>query len=442
MKRLLIVAAGLMTATLGTSQTAKATEMALDFELPAAEEFSGATLAPVEISTSSPSSAVQAAAEDTSADEDISVGGIQPLAIPAAATNPPIAKDVDISQALATLPPPPPEAAAQIIAKVPPEASNLPLKATQPEPLHQSLNQSSKESPNELPTLPPKLPETPSGKQTLGLHFDVFEHQGADPSPKKIKPTPEQSEPAPNPSPAEHPSPLIAAANLFKDGAESLVARAVGSAEGTRTPDGHRNPAYYGHVDPGNGVWNLGSFSYQHGADSPEEADVKQLKRLQRQTQVLRQKAEAKGLKLSLEEELNGIDLANQAPLAALGKGGYVDWLAEARKIGLRGPEAVLWARTRSFLDPDTKRWNAPGLGNTVHSISHDQDRRMQAIARALDSYQGTPTEGTADSNSQSNHSTSESPNPNPQALSDETLIDLIHSSQDMMLLFELPKNG
>ena len=75
--------------------------------------------------------------------------------------------------------------------------------------------------------------------------------------------------------------------------------------------------AYYGHVDPGNHKWNLGSFSYQHGAKSPAEADAKQLKRLYKQALTLRQQASQCQVNLSLAEELNGIDLANQAPLAA-----------------------------------------------------------------------------------------------------------------------------
>ncbi len=175
---------------------------------------------------------------------------------------------------------------------------------------------------------------------------------------------------------------------IFQGGAESLVARTVGSAEGTRTAEGLRTPAYYGHKDPGNGVWNLGSFSYQHGANSPEAADQKQLARLQTQAATLQKKAATKGLSLTLEEHLNGIDLANQAPMAALDRGGYIDWLAAAKQLGMTGEEAVLWARTRSFINPDTQQWNAPGLGNNINSISRDQERRMRAIARALNAYQ------------------------------------------------------
>jgi hypothetical protein len=181
--------------------------------------------------------------------------------------------------------------------------------------------------------------------------------------------------------------------DIFAGGSNSLVARTVGSAEGTRTPEGHKTPAYHGHTDPGNGVWNLGSFSYQHEATGPEDADKKQLARLERQDQSLQQHASRLGVpeyESDLTVRLNGIDLANQSPAAALAEdgGGYVDRLKQAQEMGLQGSEAVLWARVRSFLDPDTNRWNAPGLGNTVDGISHDQARRMDAIASALEIYQ------------------------------------------------------
>jgi hypothetical protein len=176
----------------------------------------------------------------------------------------------------------------------------------------------------------------------------------------------------------------VMADGLFTGNTNSLVAKAVGSAEGTRTPEGDRTRAYYGHVDPGNRVWNRGSFSYQHSAKSPEDADQKQLSRLANQAKIIEAKAADYGLQLTLEEKLNGIDLANQAPKAALDRGGYVDWLAKARQRGMSGSDAVLWARTRAFINPVTQRWDAPGLGNTAETIGHDQTRRMNAIARAI----------------------------------------------------------
>lgn len=176
---------------------------------------------------------------------------------------------------------------------------------------------------------------------------------------------------------------------IFEGGSNSIVARTVGHAEGTRSVDGKKTRAYYGHVDPGNGVWNLGSFSYQHcdASCTPDEADDRQLRRLRSQSQVLAQKAGSNGIRMTLEEKLNGIDLANQAPLAALDQGGYIDWLRAAHQKGLTGSNAVLWARTYSFLNPRTQTWDAPGLGNRYDSIAYDQERRRAAIASALENH-------------------------------------------------------
>lgn len=201
-------------------------------------------------------------------------------------------------------------------------------------------------------------------------------------APKPSAPGP-QASPQPVSQPDLQSSPSRSLSDLFAAGADSLVAVAVGNAEGTRTPEGGYTSAYYGHVDPGNGVWNLGSFSYQHGANSPQAADLKQLRRLKNQAAVLRQQASVRQLTLSLEAELNGIDLANQAPLAALDRG-YIDWLHQAQQLPISEGERIVWARTRAFIDPDTGQWNAPGLGNTLESITWDQTRRYQAIEQVL----------------------------------------------------------
>ena len=176
---------------------------------------------------------------------------------------------------------------------------------------------------------------------------------------------------------------------IFEGGSNSLVARTVGSAEGTRRWDGRKTMAYYGHVDPGNGVWNQGTFSYQHEAASPEEADEKQLRRLKRQERQLKEKAIQWQVPMSIEIRLNGLDLANQAPLAALDKGGYIERLAEAYREGKSGEQAIAWARTQAYFDPDKQAWDAPGLGNNHYSIRRDQERRMAAIDKALRAYNG-----------------------------------------------------
>ncbi len=221
------------------------------------------------------------------------------------------------------------------------------------------------------------------------------------PSPMATGFAPPEKEPVAEPNP---PQPGVSAAladhteAIFEGGSNSIVAKTVGHAEGTRSRNGSKTRAYYGHVDPGNGAWNLGSFSYQHcdASCTPDEADDRQLRRLRSQSEVIKQKAASQGIRMTLEEKLNGIDLANQAPLAALDQGGYVDWLKAAHQKGLTGSKAVLWARTYSFINPKTQTWDAPGLGNRYDSISHDQERRRAAIARALENHYGQQSQVAA----------------------------------------------
>ncbi len=178
-------------------------------------------------------------------------------------------------------------------------------------------------------------------------------------------------------------------AGLFSQASHSLVAKAVGSAEGTRRADGGKNPAYHGHVDPGNAVWNVGTFSYQHCRNcAPEAADRLQLARLKRQFQQIQQQADDYGITLSLEEQLNAIDLANQAPLAALDKGGFIERLKRAKQQGLKGSDAILQARVYAYKNPVSNHWEAPGLGNTKPLITRDQARRQAAIAQAIKVHQ------------------------------------------------------
>lgn len=368
-------------------------------------------LAPV-----TPSSPVQAAQPPKPVPNALAEAApqVKPLQIPTGATQIPLGK-AD-TRATVELPPPPPEVYVA-------ERSPAPTQpAAQPEPV----------APEIQPAVQPAAVQ-PNRDEPAPIQFEPAPPASAAPPAPKPAPTPVAQTPVPQPKPATpaaeptalsfdlaltskptltptqaqtpssnqggqaaplSPSPRLSLSStstldaLFQHGSNSIVAKAVGSAEGTRTPNGGKTWAFQGHVDPGNGVWNLGTFSYQHGANSPDEADRKQLERLKGQAQTLRRAALERGITLTLEEELNGIDLANQSPRAALSRGGYMDRLKEAHDVGLRGSDAVLWARTRSFLDPDTNRWNAPGLGNTAHGVTSDQDRRMRAIARAIAAHQ------------------------------------------------------
>lgn len=170
------------------------------------------------------------------------------------------------------------------------------------------------------------------------------------------------------------------ASNLFAT-PDAPGSVAIGVAEGTRTPRGGKTGIYWGHIDPGNGVPNQGTFSYQHGASSPEEADWKQLKRLHKQIEQMQKQAQAEGVFLSTLELVAGADLANQAPAAVQD---YVHHLQRFQAQGLRGSEAVLKARMQSFVNPTTNVLEAGGFGNSWETLHADQSRRLKEIEKAL----------------------------------------------------------
>ncbi|MDY6938258.1 MAG: S-layer homology domain-containing protein [Cyanobacteriota bacterium] len=159
---------------------------------------------------------------------------------------------------------------------------------------------------------------------------------------------------------------------------------AIGMAEGTRTVDGRPTANYAGHRDPGNGKWNLGTFSYQHGAPNPQEADMLQLQRLYPHVVALEQTAEAYGIELSVMELVAGVDLANQAPLATPH---YIGWLQRAYNSGYTGLEAILEARSYSFINPDTGRLEAGGFRNNWQTLRRDQARRLAAMYYTLQAH-------------------------------------------------------
>jgi len=149
---------------------------------------------------------------------------------------------------------------------------------------------------------------------------------------------------------------------------------AIGNAEGTMHDDCSKNSAYFGHTDPGNGAANLGAFSYQHGASSPQEADAKQIERLRKAEQGIQQKAVEKfGQPLSQAALANALDLWNQAPLAG-------DDFVKHLRTADPSPQEIIDARSRSFVDPETGRLDAPGLGNSEENIRHDQTRRTDEV--------------------------------------------------------------
>lgn len=156
---------------------------------------------------------------------------------------------------------------------------------------------------------------------------------------------------------------------------------AIGAAEGTRTQTGGITPGYWGHRDPANGVTNLGTFSYQHGARDALDADAIQLERLQQQVADIQRQAEAAGLRLSTLELVAAADLTNQSPEAGYA---YISNLQYAYDRGLRGMEALLEARIQSFVNPQTQDLDAAGFSNSWQKLRQDQLRRLSKLQKTL----------------------------------------------------------
>lgn len=170
----------------------------------------------------------------------------------------------------------------------------------------------------------------------------------------------------------------------FQGGQNSLIARAVGHSEGNRDARGGFTSSYRGHIDPGNRVRNVGSFSYQThqgGASTPEQADQLWLNRLRQQVPRYEQAARRAGLNPNdTELLLNFKDLYTQSPSAATERGGFLDQLPSIARSQNRR-DAILQARLNSYVNPSTGQLDAPGFGNNANRLRADQQRRMAALA-------------------------------------------------------------
>jgi hypothetical protein len=156
---------------------------------------------------------------------------------------------------------------------------------------------------------------------------------------------------------------------------------AIGAAEGTRTSAGGVTSQYWGHRDPANGVTNLGTFSYQHGAKDARQADFIQLDRLQQQVTEIQNQAQESGVTLSPLELVAAADLTNQSPEAGHS---YISNLKLAYDRGFRGIEALLEARMQSFVNPQTQDLDAAGFSNNWQKLRQDQLRRLSKLQKTL----------------------------------------------------------
>lgn len=172
--------------------------------------------------------------------------------------------------------------------------------------------------------------------------------------------------------------------SLFSGGSNSPIAQVIGVSEGTRTPGGGFTNAYGGHTDPGNAAHNMGSFSYQGGASSPEQADVTWLNELRGVLPDFVSAAKAAGLDPNDPRLLmNFLDLYTQSPLAATASGGFLDQLPRIAGLGV-SDASIVEARWMSYRDPSTGQIDAPGFGNNPDRLLADQQRRVAAVEQGI----------------------------------------------------------
>ena len=171
---------------------------------------------------------------------------------------------------------------------------------------------------------------------------------------------------------------------FYSELSDRALVCSIGAAEGTRDQDCNPTAAYGGHTDPGNGAGNLGTFSYQHEADSPADADRRQLARLRQAEQTLQSQSVDKfGKPLSKPALGVALDLWNQSPLAGES---FVDNLPSAKP----STRQIIEARARSYVDPSSGRLDAPGLGNNLTHVEADQARRTDEVLHQLERHQKT----------------------------------------------------
>lgn len=152
---------------------------------------------------------------------------------------------------------------------------------------------------------------------------------------------------------------------------------AIGLAEGTRTIDGVRTTAWYGHTDPGNSHYNVGTFSHQHIELSPDLADDLELQMLRENLAAFIQERP----NLSPLEYLSAADLSIQAKGAFPVFGHHLEIL---RERNLKPVATIVEARVRSFYNPMNGQLEAAGFDNNETALRRDQLRRTRMIERKV----------------------------------------------------------
>ena len=137
--------------------------------------------------------------------------------------------------------------------------------------------------------------------------------------------------------------------DLFADNS-SIGVLAICAAEGNCQFDGSKTKLYSGHVDPGNGVINRGWCSDQgRGGSNLDNADAVCLKRTRSRIPRLVNKLKNVDInpEQNIEAFINNLDQWNQASPRV--SDAFPKKYADALKKGLKGKEAILWARVEAF---------------------------------------------------------------------------------------------
>lgn len=153
---------------------------------------------------------------------------------------------------------------------------------------------------------------------------------------------------------------------------DQTLKTAIGGAEGTVNADGTPTRAYSGHTDPGNGKRNQGAFSYQHGAETPEQADERWLQVLRKAEQDYQAQAKAiYGHELSRAALVAILDAHTQSPDAAKR---FLKFLPTYDPT----PEQIVSARIQAL--KESRRV----MGGPPMNVPADQQRRVQALLNRL----------------------------------------------------------
>jgi len=178
--------------------------------------------------------------------------------------------------------------------------------------------------------------------------------------------------------------------NLFDS--SMLISCLVGRAEGTKDLSCQKNSAWYGHTDPGDGLWNRGwcSFSLtRHGmkvGDTPEEADKQCRILIAKRAKILQEQFDKLRIKTHPLATINALDLAIQSPQAAFGdecNPGYArnlnDYIYDNPKAPLL--TQIIEARVKSYWSNCSGKYEV--WCKSYECIKADQERRVYAILSA-----------------------------------------------------------